>query len=379
MCAWGRCTRTTLQTVFAPSSTAKPMTPSAVAGKISKADGTKFNIDGVTKYYAGTNSYWIGFLTNDADVDAIMSHLQASGLKILRIWGFNDVKSVPGSGTVYFQSFSGSTATINTGANGLQRLDAVVKSAEKYGIKLIINFVNNWTDYGGMAAYFSACGASTNAQWYQTAKCQSMYQAYIKAVISRYHTSTAVFAWELANEPRCNGCATSVLTDWIRKTSDYIRSLDSDHMITAGDEGFGLAGDGSYPYQFGEGFDWAANLALPNISFGTFHLYPGSWSVSNSFGNPWVQAHAKICKQLNKPCMFEEYGTPDQSQHCAVEKEWQATSLAAKDSGMAADLFWQLGDVVKSTGQQTHNDGYTIYYGSSDWTCLVTNHVKAIG
>jgi mannan endo-1,4-beta-mannosidase len=95
--------------------------------------------------YAGTNSYWIPFLTNDNDVDTIMSHLQSSGQKILRIWGFNDVKTVPGSGTVYFQSFSGSTATINTGANGLQRLDAVVKAAEKYGIKLIINFVNNWT------------------------------------------------------------------------------------------------------------------------------------------------------------------------------------------------------------------------------------------
>jgi mannan endo-1,4-beta-mannosidase len=308
-----------------------------------------------------------------------MSHLQTSGHKILRVWGFNDVKSVPGSGTVYYQSFSGSTATINTGTNGLQRLDAVVRIAEKYGIKLIINFVNNWTDYGGMAAYFSACGVSSNAQWYQAAKCQTMYQTYIKAVVSRYRTSTAVFAWELANEPRCNGCQTSVLTNWIRTTSNYIRSLDSDHMITVGDEGFGLAGDGSYPYQSGEGLDWAANLALPNISFGTFHLYPQSWGVSNSWGNAWITAHAAICKKLNKPCLFEEYGVTTASDHCPVEGGWQKTSLAAKDSGMAADLFWQLGDTIKSTGQQTSNDGNTIYYGSSDWKCLVDDHVKSIG
>lgn len=160
-----------------------------------------------------------------------MSHLKTSGLKVLRIWGFNDVKSNPGSGTVYFQLFSGSTATINTGANGLQRLDAVVKAAEKHGIKLIINFVNNWTDYGGMAAYFSACGVNSNKDWYGAAKCQTLYQNYIKAVVSRYRNSNAVFAWELANEPRCNGCATSVITNWVRKTSDYIRSLDSDHMV----------------------------------------------------------------------------------------------------------------------------------------------------
>ena len=51
--------------------------------------GLKFNIDGVTQYFAGTNSYWIGFLTNNADVDTVMSHLKSSGLKVLRVWGKN--------------------------------------------------------------------------------------------------------------------------------------------------------------------------------------------------------------------------------------------------------------------------------------------------
>jgi len=331
--------------------------------------------------YAGTNSYWMPFLTNDNDVDTIMSHLRTSGQKILRIWGFNDVKTVPGSGTVYFQSFSGSTATINTGSNGLQRLDAVVKAAEKHGIKLIINFVNNWTDYGGMAAYFSACNVSNNAGWYQSTKCQSLYQAYIKAVIARYRSSTAVFAWELANEPRCNGCQTSVLTSWIRKTSDYIRSLDSDHMITVGDEGFGLAGDTTYPYGYSEGIDWAANLAVPNISFGTFHLYTEAWGVAanKTFGQSWVAAHAAVCKKLNKPCLFEEYGVTNKAEHCSVEGAWQKASLGLKEEGMAGDLFWQLGDKVGSTGQLTHDDGHTIYYGSEDWKCLVDQHVKNIG
>ncbi|KAF2201938.1 endo-1,4-beta-mannosidase [Delitschia confertaspora ATCC 74209] len=372
---------TTLKTSVIAAPSATPSAPSsAPSGSISKATGTKFTIDGVTKYYAGTNSYWIGFLTSNSDVDTIMSHLQTSGLKILRVWGFNDVKTIPGSGTVYYQSFSGSTATINTGANGLQRLDYVVKSAEAHGIKLIINFVNNWTDYGGMAAYFSACGVTSNKVWYQSSKCQGMYQAYIKAVISRYRNSNAVFAWELANEPRCNGCATSILTNWIRQTSDYIRSLDSDHMIAIGDEGFGItvSGDTSYPYSFGEGLDFAANLALPNVSMGTFHFYPSSWGVSNDFGKGWVNNHAAICKQLNKPCLFEEYGTTTGG-HCTVEQPWQQASLAAKDAGMAADLFWDLGEILGSTGNKAADDGNTIFYGSDDWKCLVDNHIKSIG
>ncbi|KZM18674.1 Mannan endo-1,4-beta-mannosidase [Ascochyta rabiei] len=340
---------------FAGAVAALPAARNDVSARASysKVDGLKFNIDGVTKYYAGTNSYWIPFLTNDNDVNVIMGHLATSKQNILRV---NDVTSIPSSGTVYFQSFSGSTATINTGANGLQRLDAVVKAAEKNGIKLIINFVNNWTDYGGMAAYFSACGVSSNAQWYQSTKCQAMYQAYVEAVVSRYRTSTAVFA-----------------------SSNYVRSLDSDHMIAIGDEGFGLTGDGSYPYQFGEGLDFAANLALPNVSFGTFHLYPESWGTTNDWGSAWITAHGAACEKANKPCLLEEYGVEVAADHCPVESEWQATSLGLKDAGMAADLFWQLGDTIPSTGALTSNDGNTIYYNSSDWTCLVTDHIKKIG
>ena len=165
--------------------------------------------------YAGTNSYWMPFLTSDEDVDTIMGHLAELNLKVLRVWGFNDVETVPGSGTVYFQSFSGSEATINTGANGLQRLDAVVKAAEKHDIKLIVNFVNYWTDYGGMKAYFKACGASSYEDWYKSSSCQDMYQAYTKAVVSRYTDSSSIFAWELANEPRCPGCETSAITNWV--------------------------------------------------------------------------------------------------------------------------------------------------------------------
>ena len=66
-----------------------------------------------------------------------------------------------------------------------------------------------------------------------------------------------------------------------------------------------------------------------------------------------------------------------ESDHCNVEKPWQAASRAAAADGMAADLFWQWGDTLSSG--KTHNDGNTIYYGSSDAQCLVTDHVKAIG
>ncbi|KAI0467225.1 glycoside hydrolase superfamily [Xylaria cf. heliscus] len=360
-------TKTTTKTTATTSGgTSAPTTFSSV-------NGLNFQIDGKTGYFAGTNSYWIGFLTNNADVDTTLDQLKSAGLKILRVWGFNDVTSTPGQGTVWFQKLSASGSTINTGADGLQRLDYVVSAAEKRGIKLIINFVNNWSDYGGIPAYVTAFGGSTTT-WYTNTAAQTQYRAYIKAVVSRYASSAAVFAWELANEPRCKGCATSVLTKWASDTSAYVKSLDSKHLVTLGDEGFGLAtgSDGSYPFQYSEGVDFEANLKISTLDFGTFHLYPGSWGTSNDWGNLWITSHATACKAAGKPCLFEEYGVT--SNHCAVEAPWQKTALSS--SGVSGDLFWQLG-VTLSNGQ-TSNDGNTIYTGTSDWTCLVTQHVAAI-
>ena len=176
-----------------------------------------------------------------------MSHLQSSGLKILRVWGFNDVTTTPGTGTVWFQSFiSGQNPVINTGPDGLQRLDYVVQSAAAHGVKLIINFVNNWSAYGGMAAYLDYYGGSTN-DWYTSPTIQTQYQTYINAVVSRYLDNPTIFAWELANEVRCSGCDTSVIYNWASSTSAYIKSIDPKHMVALGDEGFGNipGGDGS--------------------------------------------------------------------------------------------------------------------------------------
>lgn len=37
--------------------------------------------------------------------------------------------------------------------------------------------------------------------------------------------------------------------------------------------GLTVGSDGSYPYGYSEGNDFAKNLGAPNIDFGVFHLY----------------------------------------------------------------------------------------------------------
>lgn len=71
---------TTLVTSTKASSTVASSTPVA-SGTFAKAVGREFNIDGKTGYFAGSNAYWIGFLTDNADVDTVMSHLQTVCIK----------------------------------------------------------------------------------------------------------------------------------------------------------------------------------------------------------------------------------------------------------------------------------------------------------
>jgi mannan endo-1,4-beta-mannosidase len=217
-----------------------------------------------------------------------------------------------------------------------------------------------------MAAYVSYYGLANDQAWYTSSAAQAQYQKYISAVVSRYKTSTAIFAWELANEPRCNACATSVSTNWATTTSAYIKSLDSNHMVTIGDEGFGLSSgtsDVSYPFTTGEGLSFATNLAIPHIDFGTYHLYPSSWSETDSWGPLWVTAHATVATSVGKPVIAEEYGSTTHSD----EASWHTTMLSTNTAG---DMFWQYGDTLSSG--QSANDGYTIYYGTSEYTTLVS-------
>lgn len=92
----------------------------------------------------------------------------------------------------------------------------------------------------------------------------------------------------------------------------------------------------------------------------------------NPFGSQWFANHGAVCAKIGKPCIAEEYGAT--ANKPTAISPWQATAL--KTSGVAADMFWQWGDTL-STGQ-THNDGYTIYYGSADHKTLVLDHVAAI-
>ncbi|KAG6897569.1 hypothetical protein C0992_000157 [Termitomyces sp. T32_za158] len=103
----------------------------------------QFFVNGSVFQARGTNAPWLSVLNNDSDIDNTFASMRAANITVVRTWGFNDVATIPENGT-WFQLIANGTQSVNVGANGLQKLDKVVESAQNHGIYLVISLTNNW-------------------------------------------------------------------------------------------------------------------------------------------------------------------------------------------------------------------------------------------
>ncbi|KAG0708733.1 glycoside hydrolase family 5 protein [Suillus ampliporus] len=224
-----------------------------------------------TAEFVGTNLYWLPTLESNDDIWNILKNISDTGIKVIRIWAFNDVETIPESGT-WFQLVQNGTTTINDGPTGLQKLDTVVQMAEEQGLYVIMSLTNNWNpvpntttsisssrvlasvtpprntlsnDYGGMDLYVRQFALQNHDDFFTDNNILTAFQNYTKQIVLRYANSPAVFSWELANDARCNStmptsatCTTQTVTKWHATMADFITSLDTNHMVSAGTSGF---------------------------------------------------------------------------------------------------------------------------------------------
>ena len=251
----------------------------------------------------------------------------------------------------------------------------MVAAAETYGLQLVLPLLNNYDDLGGINTYTNAFGG-THSSFYTDPASQAAYKKYVKLIVNRYKLSCAIFAWQLANEPRCSGCDTSVIYNWASDISAYIKSLDPTHMVSLGDEGWlsPPQGDGSYAYSGYEGVDSVKNLDILTLDYGTFHMYPSQWGYNYTWGNEWIEQHNAIGKAAGKPVVLEEYGVSDASIRLSVEQDWQNTIVNL--TSVAYDSFWQFGTTL--SGGANPFDSYATYYGTSEYQVLGNQHAAAM-
>lgn len=217
-------------------------------------------------------------------------------------------------------------------------LDLLLSEMKKRGMTATVVLNNFWPWSGGMAQYVSWYTGDTipyppphpNGNWdnyqkfaarfYTLPAAKEHFKNVVKKLIERvnlvtgiaYKYDPVILAWELANEPRGMDKAEEML-QWIDETSKYIKSLDPQHLITTGAEGYTT--DPRYT-----GTDFIRMHSFPNIDYATAHIWIQNWGwydpakhdstypVAEQNMKSYLKKHAEEAFQMKKPFVLEEFG-----------------------------------------------------------------------
>ncbi|PWA70455.1 mannan endo-1,4-beta-mannosidase 1 [Artemisia annua] len=350
-------------------------------GGFVRARGGSFVLNGSPFLFNGFNAYWMMNVATDPSerlkVSQVLQDAANAGLSVCRTWAFAD------GGDKALQ--------ISPGAYDervFQGLDFVVAEAKKYGLRLILSFVNNYKDFGGRTQYVewarsSGVQVTSDDDFYTNPIVKNYYKNHIQRVITRVNTITriayrderTIMAWELINEPRCQtDYSGRTVNGWVQEMASFVKSLDRHHLLEIGMEGF--YGD-TMPerkqinpgYQVGT--DFISNNLIREIDFATIHAYPDQWmSTQNddsqmAFMQNWMSSHYQDSRTiLKKPLIVAEFGKSSKDPNFNTIKRdsylnavYRNIYMEARSGGtVGGGLVWQL----MADGMSSYGDGYEI-------------------
>lgn len=291
-----------------------------------------------------------GFKAGQAYVDEVMEVAAKSGFTVVRIFAHGVTKNFPSM-----------DAQGNINEKMMKGLDYVVNEAYKRGIKLILSFTSNWTPAGGVDFYAEAVGGTHN-DFFTNEGAKNLYKKYMAAVLQRKNTLTGrtysdeptIMAFNLINEPVCRNCEYGVIARWVEEMAKYFKSLDKNHLLTVGEEGFYHLERSSIPANPSHGItswptewrqDFIADHSFDTIDFTTFHAWPDNWAdppLSAEFFQQWIDRHATDSAILGKPCILEEFGKEggNRAEYFRVAYDSVKASLE-RGGSLKGAMFWQ--------------------------------------
>ncbi|KAL4425642.1 hypothetical protein ABPG75_009658 [Micractinium tetrahymenae] len=291
-----------------------------------------------------------------AMVRTLLDTAAQSGLTVVRAWAHGVSPSYP-------VQLDSSGSALNEGM--LRGLDYFLSEAGRRGLKVILSFTSNWTPAGGVDYYANATGMDHNG-FFSAPAPKSLFKKYIAAIVGRKNTITGrtysedptIMAWDLINEPVCRGCAPGTIAGWVKEMAAHVKGLDSNHLLTVGEEGFYSATKASVPTNPGYpdthwaeewNQDFVVDHSDPNIDFAATHIWPDLWKCQTcasalpvSFFQAWIQQHVKDAAALGKPLLIEEFGTQHANRDAYFSAAFQAVEASLKRGGpLKGALFWQ--------------------------------------
>lgn len=344
-------------------------TPPASSGFVT-TQNSNFMLNGEIHRFSGTNAYYLPNYEkiNSGVVDRAFNLFEESGVTVLRMWGFYDGYDCGYSKTDSNENVI-QTAPGVYSESALRDLDSVIAKGKERGIKFIIPFVNYWDELGGICQYNTWAGAtnpSQNTEFFITnSETQKWFKDYINMLLNRVNTVTgvaykdepAIFAWQIMNEGRNSGGNAQVLRNWYQEIAQYIKSIDSNHLVGTGEEGFdeGTPSEytvsdysNTYVLRAQQGTSFIENTAIPEIDFGSAHWYPNEWGFGTTINDQlltaqraWLSDHQRIAESYNKPFILGEFGFPGWADD-RVLKMYDELYHHAESIKLDGTLLWQL-------------------------------------
>ncbi|KAL1405648.1 hypothetical protein Q8F55_009287 [Vanrija albida] len=345
-------------------------TPVAPPPGFATARNGQFIVNSGMYSFAGGQQYW---LTSRATTDDVwrktFDRYKELGVRVARVFVYG-IDSTAGPSPAVYHQWSGAKLTVNYGENGLGRIDKMLAMAKQYNMKVILVLADNWgAQSGSMNTYVrNVIGAAGNyhSDFFTNAAVIKVYEQFVQAVVTRYKASPEVFAWELANEQQGDitsidgrrarpGFTAAAMTKWIADRSAFIKRLDPHHMVSIGDMGYyNIPGHSKHTHDGKVQMDFEANLRIPTIDFGTFHLY--EWfPPTKEWGLEWIKGHVDSMKKIGKPVICEEFGAAGGNNQTAIYPAWVKAML---DGGLNGVIPWQVSGVgiYKQASQKTFDD-----------------------
>lgn len=300
----------------------------------------QFVLDGKPYYFIGTN-FWYGAILGSQGEGGDRKRLVRE-LDYLDSIGVNNLRILVGA--------DGLDGTLTKVMPTLQKypgvyndsifdgLDFLLAEMGKRKMYAVLYFTNSWEWSGGYSQYLEWTGHGKApipsqdgwntyidyvSQYANCSECTELLKKHITSVVTRvnrytgkkYIDDTAIFSWQICNEPHAFGEANKTAFEhWMKEVAAHIRSLDPNHLISSGSEG--IAGS-----EFDKELYERIHMESA-IDYFTLHIWPLNWGWINADNmdvaldscitrtNEYIAEHVALGNKYKRPVVVEEFGMP---------------------------------------------------------------------